>query len=167
MKRFTLACLLLTSTSWVMAQQNCNINMPSATPSQRFNDHGNGTLTDSRTGLMWKKCLEGQEGSSCFGRPIQMPWELAANQAQLASSDKFAGYDGWRLPSLAELESIVEKQCEEPAVNLQVFPLMPPEGLWSGNQSDSRAWSMDYAKGKAFENFKVGGKYVRLVRNLR
>ncbi len=48
--------------------QNCNSNMQSTAPTNGFIEHGNGTLTDTRTGLMWKKCLEGQEGSNCFGQ---------------------------------------------------------------------------------------------------
>lgn len=160
------SALLLVCANWAVAQ-SCNINTASATPIQRFNDHGNGTLTDNRTGLMWKKCLEGQQGSACFGHPSLMPWEQAASHAQLASSDKFAGHSGWRLPTLEELDSIVDTSCEEPAANLQVFPRMPSAGLWSGNQSDPVAWSLDFGKGRAFQNLKVGGKYVRLVRNSR
>ncbi|EIJ34683.1 DUF1566 domain-containing protein [Thiothrix nivea] len=158
--------LLFVCANWAMAQ-SCNINLASTTPSQRFFDHGNGTVTDTRTDLMWKKCLEGQEGSACFGHPDLMPWELAANYAQLASGDKFAGHPGWRLPTLAELESIVDASCQEPAVNLQVFPSMPAAGLWSANQSDPVAWSMDFSKGRSYQNLKVGGKYVRLVRSSR
>ncbi len=87
-----------------------------------------------------------------------MPWEDAANNAQLASSDKFAGYTGWRLPTLNELESIVEQRCQEPAANLEVFPRMLAAGVWSGNQSDPRAWSMDFAKGQSIRELQGGGQ---------
>jgi hypothetical protein len=143
--------------------QYCN----SASSSQSFIDNANGTVTDTRTGLMWKKCLEGQDHFRCFGQASLMRWEEAATRAQLASGDQFAGYADWRLPSVDELESIVDRNCEEPAANLQVFPRMPAAGLWSGNQADPVAWSMDFSKGRAFKNLKVGGKYVRLVRTSR
>ncbi|WP_169314601.1 PEGA domain-containing protein [Thiothrix nivea] len=43
---------------------------PSVTTAQnriagRYIDHGNGTITDSQTRLMWKKCSEGQSGNAC------------------------------------------------------------------------------------------------------
>lgn len=152
--------LLITSSS---IAQHCN----ATSPTQDFIDHGNGTVSDKRTGLMWKKCLEGQDLVRCFGQPVLMPWEEAATHAQLASADQFAGFADWRLPSMDELDTIVDRNCQEPAANLQVFPRMPAAGLWSGNQTDPVAWSMDFGRGRAFKNLKAGGKYVRLVRNLR
>ncbi|OQW99080.1 MAG: hypothetical protein BWK73_51070 [Thiothrix lacustris] len=115
MKRFTLTlggCVLLASSTFVIAEQRCNTHLPSSTPTQRFNDHGNGTVTDSRSGLTWKKCLEGQDGRECGGKPQRMAWEQAADTAQA----------GWRLPTLAELRGLVEQRCTAPAVNLEVFP---------------------------------------------
>jgi hypothetical protein len=146
----------------------CDVNVQATTPSQRFFDHRNGTLTDQSTGLMWKKCLEGQQGAECYGKPSNIPWEQAWESAQLVSSSRFAGYSNWRLPTLQELESIVERQCQSPAANLQVFPHMPAEGVWSGNDlgENLNAIGMDFNRGKPFESLKAGGKYVRLVRNL-
>lgn len=170
MKRFTLAlsgCLLLISTTVVLARQDCNASRQASTPSQRFKDHGNGTLTDTRSGLMWKKCLEGQSGGDCAGSPQRMSWDKALNNAQFASSSQFAGYRDWRLPTVAELGGLVETSCVAPAVNLDVFPHMIAAGVWSGSQSDPRAWSLNFAKGKTFENFKGAGMYVRLVRDSR
>ncbi len=170
MKRFSLVLgggLLLSCANWAMAQQQCQGNIPASTPVQRFNDQGNGTLIDTHTGLMWKKCLEGQDGERCGGQAVRMEWDSAVNLAQLTASDKFAGYTGWRLPTLDELNSIVEQRCSEPAANLDVFPRMPAVGIWSMNQVDSFAWSMDFDKGRAYEHLKGAGKYIRLVRNLR
>ena len=169
MKRFSLvvgSVLLFSSANLVMAQQ-CQGNIPASTPVQRFNDQGNGTLIDTQTGLMWKKCLEGQVGERCGGQAVRMEWDSAANLTKLVGSDKFAGYTGWRLPTLDELNSIVEQRCSEPAANLDVFPRMPAVGVWSMNQLDSFAWSMDFDKGLAYEHLKGAGKYIRLVRNLR
>jgi len=169
-KKLTLvlgSSLLLSCANWAMAQQNCQGNIPASTPVQRFNDQGNGTLIDTNTGLMWKKCLEGQTGERCVGSALRMEWDRAANLAQLVGSDNFAGYTGWRLPTLDELNSIVEQRCVEPAANLDVFPHMPAVGLWSMNQVDPLAWSMDFTKGRAYEHLKGAGMYIRLVRNLR
>ena len=37
-------------------------------PDSRYTDHGNGTVTDTKTGLSWKQCSEGQTASSEIGR---------------------------------------------------------------------------------------------------
>lgn len=49
--------------------QTCNSNIPESTPTSRFTDNGNGTVTDTKTGIMWKRCAEGQiwTGSTCSG----------------------------------------------------------------------------------------------------
>lgn len=170
MKRFTFllsGCLLLTNATATMAQQ-CNTNLPISTPSQRFNHHGDGTLTDTHTGLMWKICMEGQQGANCSaGHAERMQWQQAASIPQLINTARFADHTDWRLPSITELKSIVEQHCETPAINLEVFPQMLAVSVWSGNQSDPKAWSLDFAKGKTFNNFKGAGNYVRLVRNSR
>jgi hypothetical protein len=37
--------------------------------SGRYLDNGDGTITDTKTQLMWKKCSEGQSGDNCSGEP--------------------------------------------------------------------------------------------------
>ena len=169
--RFTLilsGCLLLTNASLVMARQSCNTNIPPSTPSQRFSNHSDGTITDTHTGLMWKICLEGQRGADCSsGHAERMQWQQAVNTTQLANQRGFANHSDWHLPSLAELKSIVEQHCNSPAINLEIFPHMLTASVWSGNQSDPNAWSLDFTKGKTFNNLKGAGNYVRLVRNSR
>lgn len=147
--------------------QSCQINVPPTTPVQRFADHNNGTITDLATGLMWKKCLEGQQGVGCYGKPELYSWELAQQHASMVRSGRFSGYSDWRLPTVNELKTLVEQQCTEPAINLQVFPRMLPAGLWTATASTPNAWSVDFSKGRVFQSLQQGGKYVRLVRNLR
>lgn len=60
-------------------------------------DNGNGTVTDTHTGLMWLKESLPKPGSQDFKN-----WK----QAMLwANSLTFAGYDDWRLPSALEMTS--------------------------------------------------------------
>ncbi len=160
------SCLLLGLNPLGHAQ-NCQDNASPTTPTQRFADQGNGTITDQATGLMWKICVEGQQGQSCYGKALLFSWVLAQQRAASVSHTKFAGYSDWRLPTLQELRTLVERQCVEPAINLQVFPHTPAAGLWSGTEAASNAWSVDFAKGQNFQSLKQGGKYLRLVRNLR
>ncbi|MBN2541914.1 DUF1566 domain-containing protein [bacterium] len=60
-----------------------------------FADNGDGTITDSATGLMWQK------GDSEAG----LNWQDALDYAENLN---LAGYDDWRLPNAKELQSIVD-----------------------------------------------------------
>jgi hypothetical protein len=61
----------------------------------KFTDNGNGTITDSATGLMW---MQNDNGSAVL-------WENALSYAENFS---FAGYSDWRLPDVKELQGIVD-----------------------------------------------------------
>lgn len=67
-------------------------------------DHGNGTITDTVTGLMWKKCSEGQIGANCSGKIKRYEWSTAM---QYAKKVIFGGYDDWRIPSKQELGTLL------------------------------------------------------------
>jgi hypothetical protein len=163
---FFSAGLVLSNPSTAHAQV-CHADASPTLALRRFVDTGNGTVADQNTGLMWKKCLEGQMGAKCFGTATALPWELAQQQAYTNNGQRFAGFNDWRLPSRQELLSIVEHQCENPAANLQIFPHTPAAGLWSGDEAGMNAWSLDFTRGKEYKSLKGGGKYIRLVRRLR
>ncbi|MBN2806426.1 MAG: DUF1566 domain-containing protein [Prolixibacteraceae bacterium] len=60
-----------------------------------FVDHGDGTISDLATGLMWMKADNGKG----------VNWEDALDYAENLD---FAGYSDWRLPNVKELQSIVD-----------------------------------------------------------
>ncbi len=70
----------------------------------QFVDNGDGTITDTATGLMWMQEDSGHlgAGSSMDGA---LNWEQALNFAENLT---YAGYDDWRVPDTKELESIVD-----------------------------------------------------------
>ena len=63
-----------------------------------FGDNGDGTITDRATGLMWSKADSGKG----------MNWQEALAWVQRKNAEKFLGHDDWRLPSVKELQSIVD-----------------------------------------------------------
>ena len=63
----------------------------SAYGANEFVDNGDGTVTDSATGLMWEKADSGSG----------MDWEAALTYAENATT---GGYDDWRLPNIKELQ---------------------------------------------------------------
>jgi hypothetical protein len=82
----------------------CQNNLPPSNPDAVYQDHGNGTVTDTRTGLMWKQCSEGQSWSpgTCSGTASGFTWSQALARAEAAT---FAGYADWRV---AERQGIVQ-----------------------------------------------------------
>ncbi|MGO9537422.1 MAG: DUF1566 domain-containing protein, partial [Limisphaerales bacterium] len=63
-----------------------------------FQDNGDGTIMDRATGLMWSKSDSGQG----------VNWQDALAWVQKKNAEKFLGHDDWRLPSVKELQSIVD-----------------------------------------------------------
>ena len=132
-----LSLLLLTLVAMGAQAQTCKSEIPASTPDSQLQDNGDGTVTDLKTGLMWKQCTEGQSGSGCVdGSPIDYNiWQKALQRAQeVNNSGGFAGFSDWRVPNIKELASLVELQCREPAINLTRFPNTPASSyFWSSS----------------------------------
>lgn len=167
---FKIIYLLLLWPMTVFAQTCQTSSIQATTPTSRFIDHANGTVSDKQTGLMWKKCSEGQAGTDCSSGSAQIiTWQAALKQAQTVnSSDGFAGYNDWRLPNNKELSSLVERQCYSPSINLTVFPNAPSSWFWSSSPAafnTATAWIVNFGNGSDSWNLKDNSNYVRLVRS--
>lgn len=174
--RFSVALTVLLMGSAVFGQerlvlaQNCDPALPASTPSTRFKPGEAGIVADRQTGLSWMRCALGQDwnGADCTGTPAKYPWAGA-----LDAVDKFnrqGGYGGhadWRLPTLKELESIVEHQCYDPACNLEIFPATPITGFWttSPHASHNHAMLIHFKYGKEYMGNKNQDWALRLVRD--
>ncbi len=69
----TFFCL---SAALTAGAQTCNHDsIPATAPASRFSDNGDGTATDTLTGLLWKRCSEGQtwDGATCARGPMETP----------------------------------------------------------------------------------------------
>ena len=64
----------------------------------KFSDNGDGTVTDSATGLMWSQSDSG----------TGVNWEEALAWVQAKNAENYLGYSDWRLPNVKELQSIVD-----------------------------------------------------------
>jgi hypothetical protein len=114
--------------------QTCDTTLyPLSTPTARFTDSSDGTVTDSESKLMWLRCALGQtwSGTSCLGQPLLLSWQEAAEQAGTLNKSGQYFFSDWRLPQLPELASIAERQCRNPRINLTVFPATPAAAYWS------------------------------------
>lgn len=151
----------------------------------KYTDNRNGTVTDPQTQLMWMRCSVGQEwqGKTCVG----------SNQRYKHNTAKylevsFAGFNDWRLPTQAELRSIVEcstgeggvniKYCrngsQKPAINKNAFPnpyknykdvLFWTTTLFESKYSLDEAWLINFKNGRDKRKQFSSRNSVRLVRN--
>ena len=78
------------------------------------------------------------------------------------------GHTDWRLPTRAELRTIVDYQSSFPAIDTAVFPNTVATSFWTTEPNEtypSFAWHTDFKFGLAsYYFFKAGPKAVRLVR---
>jgi Protein of unknown function (DUF1566) len=145
---------------WVEAGAGAAANCGMAEPA--FVDHGDGSITDRGTGLRWRRCAEGQRWSDgrCSGAATLHGWSEAMA----------LGRDGWRLPQVVELRSIVDEGCRAPAIDGRVFPDAPGQRFWSATPFPTypgQAWSVDFASGGAAYEDKAHARAVRLVRGVQ
>jgi hypothetical protein len=101
-------------------------------PATDYVDNGDGTATHKPTNLIWQRCAVGYTwtGSSCTGTPNNLTFEQAA-----ALTSSFAGKTDWRLPTIDELESLVDYTKANNVLNSTAFP--PATGtdrFWSSSQ---------------------------------
>jgi len=141
-------------------------------------DNGDGTVTDRATGLIWQK-----SGSSRSKRMAS-----AKLYIDKLNKDQFAGYSDWRLPTIDELASLMEKKDMG---GLHLDPLFDRKQThcWSSDTGPEltygfaglmTTWIVNFAEGRIKhadwaekQRFQTGGQilrdsnYVRAVRFLK
>ncbi len=148
-----------------------------------FTDNGNGTVTDTVTGLMWDQCAWGQTfnasatGGKCAGGgtvgnnwgATTQTWPASLALANTANAASHRGYTGWRLPNRTELESLVDiTKATAPAIDGTAFPNTPTSAFfWSSTvyaPSPAYAWFVPFFNGGT-DGFQSNPYHVRLVRS--
>ncbi|QWV94728.1 DUF1566 domain-containing protein [Geomonas oryzisoli] len=137
-------------------------------PSPRFSDNGNGTLTDTMTGLVWLK------NANCFGT---LAWQQALDAANALASGSCGLTDGsaagqWRLPNRKELLSISSQNVSDGGawLNSQGFVNGLHTYYWTSDTDlkyVGERW-MVHPVGAAYPeswNLPIGGRLVMPVRN--
>jgi hypothetical protein len=155
----------------------------------RFVDNGDGTVTDHKTGLMWEKktgtvgtfvncsmtlCADPHDVNNTYSYGTAYTDFLAKlnngdSSDGTAITGCFAGDCDWRLPTSAELQTILlapnpcgTHPCIDPAFGPTVLDL-----YWSATTLAGfpfRAWMVNFIDGFVFHNDKGANIYVRAVR---
>lgn len=151
-------------------KSGCFNDIAESTPVSRFINHGNGTVTDKKTGLTWMQCAIGQawDGESCNTKYQNFSWPGALKSAQTFNDQGgFAEAQDWRVPNLKELASIIEQRCHTPALNKAVFPNALGMHFWSSTPHAAHgggSWGVSFERGGAcVSSWNTPGR-VRLVR---
>lgn len=151
--------------SFSAALISCSASLFAAptTPTSAFTDNNDGTVSHKISGLTWKRCAEGQSwtGTTCTGTAATYAWEDAK-----ALTSSFAGKSDWRLPTMAELVTLVEGDNSNPAINTGMFPNTPASDFWSSSlvaEGQGYAWRVGFYFGDN-TNDKSNSVHARLVR---
>src|SRR5437867_9435234 len=92
----------------------------------RYQNNGDGTITDLNTGLMWEqKIRDIVTAKGNHDVTLTFPWDSAAptiwdwlEQVNTEGGTGLGGFNDWRIPNKKELESIVDAGTFNPAVDV-------------------------------------------------
>lgn len=162
-------------------------------PTDRYQDHGDGTVTDVQTGLQWMRFSLGQEWqewqeSTCVGKAKKYQWQEALDAAtELNAQGGYAGHADWRVPTKEELLTLVYCSCgqpttwnntgkacegdwERPTIYQPMFPNTSDSMYWSSSTVEDKpdcAWYIGFVGGYANNSYKHFHQSVRLMRGIK
>ncbi len=117
-----------------------------------YTDNGNGTVTDSTTGLIWQKCTKGlgtEVVGNCFSGIVDFnSW----SSAYIYCKGLILGSrNDWRLPNINELESIIDySKPSNPTIDTTAFP-NTKSSYWSSTryaQNTNYVYYVDFTIGQ-------------------
>lgn len=174
MKSCIVAMLVLASASALAAQRCDDAGFARSSPTARFVDHGDGTVTDAASKLMWMRCSLGQTWAApaCAGSASRHSWQAAQAAANDVNRRGTHFYADWRLPQIRELATIAERECADPRINLAVFPNTPADFYWTATTRPvpaavASAFALSFAADGVAYRDQDAAFAVRLVRDDR
>jgi hypothetical protein len=142
-----------------------------------FTDNGDGTITDTQTGLVWEKL---SDDGSIHDWNDTYTWAAAfTSKIAALNSATFAGHNDWRVPNVNELQSINNYGANNPSVdsvfNSGCVPACSstlcsctvPSQYWSSTNSQgtpSDAYVVVFDEGNVVAEIKSINYSVRAVR---
>lgn len=136
---------------------------------KRFLDNGDGTISDTQTGLMWLK----KDSYLHTGR--MMDWRESFQYVRQLNEDMYANHMDWRMPTLDELRTLYEAEKTNSAqvgreMKIHIDPIFGKEGcgaLWSSEDDGHfNALGIIFNTGQRFSSNKKS-KSRRATRAVR
>lgn len=131
----------------------CVSAQPVENPGPSFQVKSDGTVLDAKTGLVWQRAVDGvnrsREEAESYCATLELPG------------------DGWRLPTVMELLTLVDVRRSNPSIDGAVFPGTRIEEYWAVPRSAApgAGWGVNFHLGSAERQSVANASYqVRCVR---
>ena len=134
---------------------------------RRFEDFGDGTIRDQKTGLIWTSKDYWQMENKWLN------WYTANEYVQRMNNKKFAGYTNWRLPTVKEAASLYNRRkrnIDKDGDKIFIDPIFSKGAGWStwtseGKQNKALVVSYKDEGGETYQD-KISGTdaFLRPVR---
>ncbi len=112
-------------------------------------------IIDHASGLIWQQAVS----------PQPMTYDQAQLYVASLNERKFAGYNDWRLPTLEEAMSLMERKQQVGDLHLDRIFGGRQSAIWTADQPDaSQAWVVMFKHGTCFKFPTEMYAYVRAVR---
>lgn len=119
------------------------------------------TVFQRKKSLTWWRC--GLGAIDAYSCDTAKPFALEDLPAITKKYEHLNAYESYRLPTVNELLSIVERRCESPAINLSVFPYTKNAGYYAFDPISGGFKVVDFTTGKVMPIKTDEKYYVRLV----
>ncbi|MDX1812774.1 MAG: DUF1566 domain-containing protein [Gammaproteobacteria bacterium] len=153
----------------------CNDALTATTPTSRFEvDQANVNIVmDKESGLRWARC------------PYSYQWDDSVNACvhdgstistytwyevlkYVKDNPVYLNEQGWRLPNIKELASLIELKCSNPSINTSIFKGSYPGDYWSNSHvvgSGSYVRIVNFYAGEVVTKLETSEAYLRLVKD--
>ena len=112
----------------------------------RYQDNGDGTVSDRRAAISWMRCAVGQTWAHarCTGKAARLTRVDASVEMEAFNRSGQHFHDDWRVPSLTELAHITAQTCEPPRTDTRLFPDTPADYFWTATARRTGGVELDH-----------------------
>lgn len=117
----------------------------------------NETVIDAARNLMWSRA------------PLTRERKSFADAEAACAACRIGGFDDWHLPTVDELQTLIDRTRYNPAIDTTRFPATPARFFWSSSPDASDpdyAWIVNFYYGNVNLNPRRAHAFVRAVRSV-